>query len=159
MRSPPKILSLVGVFDGCGGGAACCDDGGGGVKLRWRVPTDERGDVPCGSPPTMTAGRATTTPSAVGLPPPYAFAPDDGGERRPPMPDTAGRGDALAGDDGVPVRDAATGIAGRDGVRFGRDCVPPIGRGTFAADEAVRAGGCAGAATRGGGAAGGIGTL
>src|SRR4051812_40934693 len=116
MRSPPKMLSLVGVFDGCGG-AACDDDGGGGVKLRWRVPT-ERGAVPLGSPPTMTAGRATTTPSAVGLPPPYACAPDVGA-RRPPMPLTAARDDEFAGDDGVPVRDAATGMAGRDGVRFG----------------------------------------
>ena len=69
------MLSLVGVFDGCGCacccGGACDDDGGGGVKLRCRVPTVlARGDVPVGSPPTMTDGRATTTPSAVGLPPP-----------------------------------------------------------------------------------------
>src|SRR3954462_12914895 len=100
MRSPPKMLSLVGVFDGCGG--AVCDAGGGGVKLRWRVPT-ERGAVPLGSPPTMTAGRATTTPSAVGLPPPYACAPDVGA-RRPPRPLTAPRRGEIARGDGGALR-------------------------------------------------------
>src|SRR6185312_2540783 len=154
MRSPPKMLSLVGVFDACtaGGGDCCCVDGGGGVKLRCRVPTDARGAVPCGSPPTITAGRATTTPSAVGLPPPYGWATPEP-PRRPPMPVTGARGAGAAGCGAcVPVRDADTGIAGRDGVRLGRDGAG--GRmicGAFVVDAGRAGGGSAGTATRGGG--------
>src|SRR6478672_4072119 len=70
------------------------------------------------------------------------------------MPVTGWRG--FAGDDGEPVRDAATGMAGRDGVKFGRDCEPPMWRGALVVDtdDAVRAGGgAAGVATRAGGGA------
>src|SRR5207302_442266 len=81
---PPKMLSCGalspgGALGGAAGGAvgACqrldgLRGGDGGVVPR-RTPTSE-GRRAVASPPTITAGRATTTPSAVGLLPPYGAA-------------------------------------------------------------------------------------